>query len=104
MDAPISSVCVPSDEIKVWDTRVCYDCWHEGHDDLTVDQVIAVVKANVALAQKIVKKTIPKIVGHAGPSPHANALQNSFISDRSKITPEQRTALAPILSKYFPVD
>ncbi|MEC7983729.1 MAG: S-methyl-5'-thioadenosine phosphorylase, partial [Myxococcota bacterium] len=25
-----------------------YDCWHEGHDDVTVEQVIAVVKANVA--------------------------------------------------------
>jgi 5'-methylthioadenosine phosphorylase len=32
-----------------------YDCWHEGHDAVTVDAVIAVLKQNVANAQRIVK-------------------------------------------------
>ncbi|AKV02393.1 5'-methylthioadenosine phosphorylase [Labilithrix luteola] len=29
-----------------------YDCWHEGHDDVTVEAIIATMKNNVALAKK----------------------------------------------------
>ena len=29
-----------------------YDCWHEGHDDVTVDAVVATMKKNVVLAKQ----------------------------------------------------
>ena len=29
-----------------------YDCWHEGHDDVTVEAVVATMKKNVSLAKK----------------------------------------------------
>lgn len=29
-----------------------YDCWHEGHDDVTVEAIVATMKNNVALAKK----------------------------------------------------
>ncbi len=32
-----------------------YDCWHEGHDAVTVEAVIGVLKQNVANAQRILK-------------------------------------------------
>ncbi len=44
-----------------------YDCWHEGHDDVTVDAVIAVMRANVAKAQKVLRHAVAGIQG-AGPS------------------------------------
>jgi 5'-methylthioadenosine phosphorylase len=78
-----------------------YDCWHEGHDDVTVEDVIKVVQSNVALSQNIIKLAIPKIVAHEGPAPESNALQYAFISDKSKLSAEQREALAPIIGKYF---
>lgn len=78
-----------------------YDCWHEGHDDVTVEDVIKVVQANVALSQSIIKKAIPKIVAHEGPAPESNALQYAFISDKSKIPAETKKALEPIIGKYF---
>jgi 5'-methylthioadenosine phosphorylase len=31
-----------------------YDCWHEGHDDVTVEQVVRVARKNVATAQRII--------------------------------------------------
>ena len=31
-----------------------YDCWHSGHDDVSVDAVIAIMRKNVALAKQIV--------------------------------------------------
>ena len=35
-----------------------YDCWREGHDDVTVDQVIAVMHQNSGNAQKVVKAAV----------------------------------------------
>ena len=78
-----------------------YDCWHEGHDDVTVEDVIKVVKSNVALSQSIIKKAIPKIVAHEGPAPESNALQYAFISDKTKIPAETKKSLEPIIGKYF---
>jgi 5'-methylthioadenosine phosphorylase len=34
-----------------------YDCWHPHHEAVTVDQVIALVNANAALAKRIVAAT-----------------------------------------------
>lgn len=36
-----------------------YDCWHPNHDDVSVDQIIAVVTANAAKARNLVQHTIP---------------------------------------------
>ena len=78
-----------------------YDCWHEGHDDVTVDQVIAVVQKNAILSQNIIKAAIPKIVAHEGPCPHSNALQFSIMTSRDAIPDKQVQDLAPIIGKYI---
>jgi 5'-methylthioadenosine phosphorylase len=39
-----------------------YDCWRDGHDAVTVDQVVAVLQKNAGTAQAIVRKCVPKIV------------------------------------------
>jgi 5'-methylthioadenosine phosphorylase len=36
-----------------------YDCWHEGEEDVTVEQVVATMKSNVALA----KRTLAELAG-----------------------------------------
>ncbi|MEC8380897.1 MAG: S-methyl-5'-thioadenosine phosphorylase [Myxococcota bacterium] len=78
-----------------------YDCWHEGHDDVTVDQVIATVKANVTLAQDIIRHAIPKITQHSGPHPQKGLLASAFITDKSKIPAERIEALKPIVGPYL---
>src|ERR1700742_4104816 len=35
-----------------------YDCWREGHDDVTVDQIVAVLHQNSDNAQKVVKAAV----------------------------------------------
>ena len=35
-----------------------YDCWHEGHDDVTVEQVIAVLNQNASNACKVVAAAV----------------------------------------------
>ena len=40
-----------------------YDCWYEGHDDVTVEQVIKVIHENTANAQEVLKgavRALPK--------------------------------------------
>lgn len=78
-----------------------YDCWYEGHDDVTVDQVIAVLTANVALAQRIILHAVPHIVAHDGPAHQSRALQNAIITDRARIPAEKIAALAPLVGKYL---
>ena len=35
-----------------------YDCWREGHDDVTVDQIVAVMHQNAENAAKVVKAAV----------------------------------------------
>ncbi|MFT4977084.1 MAG: 5'-methylthioadenosine phosphorylase [Myxococcota bacterium] len=78
-----------------------YDCWYEGHDDVTVDQVIAVLMANVALAKQIVRNAIPLIAGHGGPAPMSDALNHAIITSKDAIPAERIEALAPLIRKYL---
>ena len=42
-----------------------YDCWREGHDAVTVDQVVAVMHANAGKARELVRAVVPRIgAGH----------------------------------------
>lgn len=35
-----------------------YDCWHEGHDDVTVDQIVAVIQQNTANASRVIREAV----------------------------------------------
>jgi len=74
-----------------------YDCWHEGHDDVTVDQVVAVIRANVDLAKKIIAEAVPLIAAHDGPAPHHEALKGALLTPAEAIDPDRRRALAPLI-------
>ena len=60
-----------------------YDCWREGHDAVTVDQVVAVMHANADNARSLVQAVVPRI-GEAERSPcHAGcdgALEHAIIT------------------------
>ena len=40
-----------------------YDCWHPGHDDVTVEAVIQVLQANAARARRLVEAAVPLLAG-----------------------------------------
>ena len=40
-----------------------YDCWHPGHDDVTVEAVIAVLQENAARARSLVEAVVPLLAG-----------------------------------------
>jgi 5'-methylthioadenosine phosphorylase len=44
-----------------------YDCWHPGHDAVTVDMIVGVLLANANKARALVKSVVPLLSGHEGP-------------------------------------
>ncbi|MGH9492672.1 MAG: S-methyl-5'-thioadenosine phosphorylase [Terriglobales bacterium] len=77
-----------------------YDCWHPGHDAVTVDQIIAVLMKNAANASKVVKEAVATIPRTRGCKCGA-ALANAIITDRTKIPPKTRKKLHLLLGKYL---
>ena len=77
-----------------------YDCWHTDHDAVSVDQVIAVLLANVAKAQQVVRAVAEQPPEGADPADHA--LQHAIMTRPELISAAARTRLALFLDKYFP--
>src|ERR1700688_448722 len=44
-----------------------YDCWHPGHDAVTVDMILRVLNANAAHARAVIREVVPLLSRHAGP-------------------------------------
>jgi len=59
-----------------------YDCWHPGHDHVTVESVIRVLLANADKARALVKQVTPKLGTEAYPCPKDcnHALEHALIT------------------------
>lgn len=76
-----------------------YDCWHPGHDAVTVETVIEYLTKNSANAQKVAIEAVKRIPDE--PSPYASALKNAIITNRSSIPPQLREKYALLVGKYL---
>lgn len=77
-----------------------YDCWHPGHDAVTVEAVVKVLHANAALAQTIVRQAVP-LIGNGFDSPAHHALATAIITDPAVIPPAKRQQVELLVSKYL---
>lgn len=77
-----------------------YDCWHEGHDAVTADQVVATMQKNVVTAREIIRIAVKESVLNCSCSCN-KALQNAIMTDRNTIPGETIQKLGPIVSKYL---
>ena len=76
-----------------------YDCWHEGHDDVTVEQIVAVLHQNAANACKVVAAAVaamPKDRKCACGS----ALQYAILTQPDAIPAATKTKLNRLFGKY----
>jgi 5'-methylthioadenosine phosphorylase len=80
-----------------------YDCWHDGHDDVSVEAVIAVIQQNVATARQIIKETVKGIA--AGRETAActcgEALKFAVMTDAALIPEQTRQDLQLLIGKYL---
>ncbi len=77
-----------------------YDCWHEGHDDVTVDQIVQVIHANTKNAQEVLKGAVKALPKDNSDTPIASALKFAIMTDKSVIPATTREKLAIFLDKY----
>ncbi|AJF05994.1 S-methyl-5'-thioadenosine phosphorylase [Geoalkalibacter subterraneus] len=78
-----------------------YDCWHEGHDDVSVEAVIAIIQKNVATARNIVKASASRLDASPCTRGCADALQYAIMTDKALIPEKTRKELEPIMGRYF---
>jgi 5'-methylthioadenosine phosphorylase len=79
-----------------------YDCWHEDHDAVTVEQVIAVLNQNAVNAAKVVAAAIAEIPTERTCS-CARALEYAVLTSPAAISAEAHERLDLLLGKYFSV-
>jgi 5'-methylthioadenosine phosphorylase len=77
-----------------------YDCWHPGHDAVTVDQVIAVLNQNSENAQRLIRETV-RLLDDQRPCKCASALQSAILTDRSQMPPATLEKLKLLVQKYI---
>src|SRR5579885_238188 len=66
-----------------------YDCWHEHHGHVTVDQVVKVLHDNAENARRLVMRVAPKLGPERKPSrSEDNALDTALITAPEKRDPE----------------
>ena len=77
-----------------------YDCWHPGHDAVSVETVIEYLNKNVANAQKIMRESIKRLKGADRSCKCRSALKNAIFTP-SALWPEATTSkLEAIIKKY----
>ncbi|HUP48919.1 MAG TPA: S-methyl-5'-thioadenosine phosphorylase [Thermoanaerobaculia bacterium] len=78
-----------------------YDCWHESAEAVTVEQVLGYLRANAAMAQKILRMSIKPAAGRSRDCACATALQYAIITDPRVVPPKVKDDLAPLIRKYI---
>ena len=76
-----------------------YDCWHDAHEDVSVEAVVAIIRENVAMAKRIIRHAVP-VIGNASCG-CGEALRHAIISDPAVIPVETRENLELIVGKYL---
>ena len=79
-----------------------YDCWYEGHDDVTVDMVIEYLNKNVRNAQLILKDAVKRVAGKKTPNQYRDAIKNAIFTAPDHWPVETATKLEAIVGKYRP--
>jgi len=77
-----------------------YDCWHETHEDVSIEAVLAIIRNNVATAKNIIRQTVKQLKGERS-CPCAGALRYAIISDKEAIPDETREKLGLFIGKYL---
>lgn len=77
-----------------------YDCWHEGHDNVTVDMVIEYLNKNVRNAQLILKEAVKRIAAKETPNQYRDATKNAIFTAPEYWPAETAKKLEAIIGKY----
>lgn len=80
-----------------------YDCWHETHDAVSVETVVATLSRGIGKARDLIAKTIVNI-DKIGSCSCGDALANAIMTDHKRIPDAAKARLAPIVGRYLDLD
>ena len=80
-----------------------YDCWHPGHDAVTVDMIVGVLLANAEKAKALVRQVVPSLSGHEGPCRQGcqRALEHALITAPERRDPELLARLDAVAGRVL---
>ena len=77
-----------------------YDVWHAEHVAVSVEAVVANLQRNVATAQEVLRRVIPRVHGER-PCECGTALDAAVITAPERIAPQARERLSLLLGNRF---
>jgi 5'-methylthioadenosine phosphorylase len=77
-----------------------YDCWHNSHEDVTVEAIIKIIHQNVAMAKNIIRHAVNDIAAERD-CHCASAMQFALITDRKAIPEKTKAELDILVGKYL---
>ena len=77
-----------------------YDCWNQAAGDVEIEHVLAVLRQNVALAQKTIRRAVTMLTESRSCSCRSS-LKDAIITEGSRIPKKVKSDLRPIIGKYL---
>jgi 5'-methylthioadenosine phosphorylase len=77
-----------------------YDSWRAGHDDVTVDQIVAVIHQNAANGAQVLRAAV-RAVPRERTCACASAMKFAILTSPDAIPAATRAKLEPIIGKYL---
>jgi 5'-methylthioadenosine phosphorylase len=77
-----------------------YDCWHPGHDSVSVNVIISNLTKNAENAERAIREVV-RALDQDRDCKCASALAHAILTDRKHISPAAKKRLAPIIGKYL---
>ena len=78
-----------------------YDCWHQDHDHVTVDMVIANLNRNAENSQKVILEAVKRIAKNPPSSIAHSALKYAILTNLERVPQHIKDRLALLLKKYI---
>ncbi len=79
-----------------------YDCWHEGHDSVSVEMVVEYLHKNVRNAQLILKDAVKRVAAKETPNQYAGTTKNAIFTQPEFWNQATAKKLEAIIGKYSP--
>ncbi len=77
-----------------------YDCWHQSHETVSVDMIVANLQKNCQAAQSIIAQTVQDLRLERN-CQCSEALRYALITDKALVPNQTKNRLQCIIGKYF---
>ena len=79
-----------------------YDVWREGHDEVTVEMIVANLHRNAETSRETLRRVVPALAGlELRTCACADALRTSIVTAKEHMPAETVARLGPIVAKYL---